>query len=432
VSERRPLQERRSRSGVYRGLSDERERFRSVARCERHGRDGNRGRFTYSLVVHLQSGKRFSTELSRRAHCQLQFVKFSRDPVRTRGPRRRRPSKAGPPLEYALLPFPLARWIDDHSSARFSLASSGMSVSLRSTEPIVRGAPRATVIELRDELAGSLGVDRRRIFLTHGATEGNGLVLWYLSQRIRKRRGGSPSFKVSFPEYPSLIDAPRATGFRPSRPGETPDLFVGSDPKNPTGQRMSDAEYDERRRAARQTLIDETYREFTTARSRAGENRPARWFAGTLTKVYGADSVRLGWVVAPPEETGPFGRFHGLMTDGIPGHSVDAATALLRRKDEVLKEARSILAYNLRTLRAKIGGIPKLSAPLWFDRGRRSGAGDRLARTALRSGVLVCPGSYFGDSRGVRIALTRRTFARDFLKYLAVRNRLPAFDGPAG
>ncbi|MHB8352324.1 MAG: hypothetical protein ACYDFT_06545, partial [Thermoplasmata archaeon] len=56
-------------------------------------------------------------------------------------------------------------------------------------------------------------------------------------------------------------------------------------------------------------------------------------------------------------------------------------------------------------------------------RGEEGLDGDRLTRAALRAGVLVAPGTLFGDRTGVRVCLTRRSFPKDLASYLQVRQR---------
>ncbi|HKS59167.1 MAG TPA: hypothetical protein VJS68_00120, partial [Thermoplasmata archaeon] len=82
-----------------------------------------------------------------------------------------------------------------------------------------------------------------------------------------------------------------------------------------------------------------------------------------------------------------------------------------------------IFQRNLADLKSKVPGAPSLQGPTWFDRGAGSLDGDALGRAAASKGVLVCPGSFFGDASGVRICLTRRTFPEDLDAYLKVRSR---------
>ncbi|MGI0151183.1 MAG: aminotransferase class I/II-fold pyridoxal phosphate-dependent enzyme, partial [Thermoplasmata archaeon] len=168
-------------------------------------------------------------------------------------------------------------------------------------------------------------------------------------------------------------------------------------------------------------VVDETFREFTDAPSLAPEGRPGLWVVGSFTKIYGADALRVGFVLAPGEGVATFALIRGALADAVPSGSCAGAAALLRHRPELLADARGLFERNRRTLAEAVPGIPDLAAPVWFDRGRDGLDGDRLARAAIARGVLVAPGSLFGDPTGVRITLTRRSFPEDLAAYVAVR-----------
>jgi aspartate/methionine/tyrosine aminotransferase len=92
----------------------------------------------------------------------------------------------------------------------------------------------------------------------------------------------------------------------------------------------------------------------------------------------------------------------------------------------VLAETRRLFQRNLAALRDAEPDAPPLAAPLWFDRVGGPQGGDRLAHRAARHGVLVCPGSFFGDSSGLRVSLTRSDFPKSLAAYLSVRQGKPS------
>jgi aspartate/methionine/tyrosine aminotransferase len=292
---------------------------------------------------------------------------------------------------------------------------------LKATRVALRRPRDADALDLVRRLASLLGVHRRRVSLTHGATEGNALALLFLARDLNRSLGRAPNAGFAVPEYPPIVDVTRLAGFHVD-PGLRPDLTVLSDPNNPTGLRADRTFLDESFATRRATLIDETFREFTTAPSWAEVGRPGLWCTGTFTKAFAGDDIRVGWVVAPEESAGDFARFHGLLTDDIPDHSVRCAMALLDHRRKILKEARGIFQRNRAVLAREIPEARTMAAPLWFDRRGGAGAGDALAHRAVRAGVLVCPGSFFGDDSGVRLTLTQRSFPEDLPPYLSVRN----------
>ena len=318
--------------------------------------------------------------------------------------------------------FPLGEWIDSHAGARHNLAQSGMRGSLDTPRSALNQVLDPDVDVLRRELARAVGVPSHRLFLTHGATEGNTAVVFYLAQRMRLRGRSVPRVRLPAPEYPPLTAAASWAGFASRDSNDSVDLVVLSDPNNPTGRRWKEEAFERWRRRGRSILVDETFREFTPARSRAREGAPGLWTTGTFTKVYGGDAHRVGYVTVPEEEVEGFAAFHGVLLDGIAAASVRAARALLRARSAVLGESRGLFRANLRILRDAVPDVPLLDAPLWFDRAV-GGDGDRFARRLLRESVLVCPGSFFGDPAGVRLCLTRRSFSSDLAAYLRVRER---------
>ena len=316
--------------------------------------------------------------------------------------------------------FPLGDYIDAHHDVPYNLGQSGMLGSLRTFGRSISHRPAPDPELLRRTLARLVGAPAGAVFLTHGATEANAIVLQFLSVRERRRTGRTPRLRVPVPEYPPLPDTGRAAGFRVVGPAGRAEVAALSNPRNPLGTAASDLEIESLSRHTRALLVDETFREFTPARSLARLRRPGLWVTGTFTKAYGADTVRVGFLAAPAEAVDEFADYHPLVQDRLAPYSVAAALALLRDRDAILAETRSIVTGNERALRERFPELPPLAAPVWLDPVRD---GDAVARRALRSGVLVCPGSFFGARNGVRIGLTRRNFSKSLEAYLAVRQR---------
>lgn len=313
--------------------------------------------------------------------------------------------------------FPLARWIDQHPGRPHDLARSGMRGELRSAERLLRRPSSGEEGPVRRRLARRIGVPAERIFLTHGATEGDHLVLSFLAAQLRRHRAHR-TFWTPMVEYPPLLAQAGWAGFARTGHASRAAVLVLSRPNNPTGLRQA------RPTAQRHAhlLVDETFREFTRGRSLASPGEPRLWTTGTLTKAYGADAVRCGWVVAPPEAAEEFSEFHGVATDALPPTSLGVAERFLVQAETVLRESRAIFRQNQHRLREEFPDAAGLAAPVYLD-SHRAMNGERLAREALREGILVCPGRFFGSPRSVRICLTRRRFPVDLAAYLSVRAR---------
>jgi aspartate/methionine/tyrosine aminotransferase len=315
--------------------------------------------------------------------------------------------------------FPLADWIDAHAGCRHDLGTSGMRGSIPPPPWPRRRPGQGAEDELRDELAEHVGVAPERVFLSHGASEANAWVLGYLAARPG-RSTRRPIARVRPPEYPPLFEAARAVGFRVATAAGAADVAIVSRPRNPEGDAWPEEDLERFAAGTRQLLIDETFREFGDLGSMARAGFRGRWTTGSLTKFYGADEVRLGWAVSPPEATAAFGRYVGLVSDEVAPASAAAATELLRRFASVRSSVRRVVDRNVRAFRAAYPGAAPPVAPLYFDR-PASGGGRPLAKRCLDASVLVCPGEFFGDRRGVRVCLTRRDFPESLRAYLRVR-----------
>jgi aspartate/methionine/tyrosine aminotransferase len=317
--------------------------------------------------------------------------------------------------------FPLADWIDSHPECRYNLGASGMHGTVRHPLPTRTEVRSATEQELRRQLAGLVGVSPTRLFLTHGATESNAEAVTYLS----RRRGDAPArCRVQFPEYPPLFDLARSAGYRLVTSAGRTALAIISQPRNPIGNLWSGEALTEWARGARATIVDETFREFTPAASVQRLGLSGLWSTGSFTKAYGADDLRVGFIVPPEDERDRFARFHGLVADELPNYSVAGALVTLADRGRILGQVRSVVVRNQELWRRATPGGPKLAAPVTFDDPVPSG-GDRFSRKCLRASVLVCPGSLFGRRSGVRVCLTRRSFPRDLREYIRVRDLSP-------
>lgn len=313
--------------------------------------------------------------------------------------------------------FPLADWIDSHDQVRHNLAKSGMVGSVEHPYPSERAVRSADPASLRAMLADLHRVAPDRVFLTHGATEANSAAMFFLASRTS---AGKRSCRIALPEYPTLFDTARATGWRlresPGRVG----IAVVSQPRNPEGDLWSRDRLRAWTEGAEHLLVDETFREFAGTPSLAADPERSVWVSGTFTKFFAGDDFRVGFLVVPEREASAFARFHGLLFDELSRYSVAAAVACLRRRERIRREVERLLEPHRAMWQACFPNVATPAAPLVFDRPNPPD-GDALAARCLERSILVCPGRFFGDVRGVRLTLTRRSFPRDLEAYLAVR-----------
>ncbi|MCI4345141.1 MAG: pyridoxal phosphate-dependent aminotransferase [Thermoplasmata archaeon] len=319
--------------------------------------------------------------------------------------------------------FPLGEYIRRNAGLPHDLAQSGMRGEIRSVRAPLRRPPLPDPEELARRIARRHGVVPERVFLTHGATEANTLVLLHLARRHAGRAGGRPRVRVRLPEYPPLLDTARFAGFRTiSEVGEV-ELTLLSNPSNPEGMLLPSESVRALAERSRELLVDETFREFTSAPPLHDGGSAELWLTGTFTKAFGADDLRVGYAIAPEGQVESF-RSVSWLLDGIPPPSISGALALDRHRPRILREVRERFVRNRRALVEVEPSAATIAAPVWFDRNVGTLGGDRLARAALRRGVLVCPGRFFGDPNGVRVCLTRSTFPADFAAYREVKAKL--------
>jgi histidinol-phosphate/aromatic aminotransferase/cobyric acid decarboxylase-like protein len=320
--------------------------------------------------------------------------------------------------------FPLHNWLVHPPRCRHDLGHSGMQGELRSAPKYLRAAPPASESELARTIARHHGVGADRVFLTHGATEGNALALLALASR---RPPGEPlRVRLVRPEYPPLLDAVRLLGLREVSARSPADVALLSEPNNPTGLAAGARGVAALSDGAPRVIVDETFREFTEAPPLTRSRLRGLWVTGTFTKVYGGDDVRVGYLIVPDEDIALVAEVQGILFDEVAPASIAMARNLLRHRREVLAEARDLFRRNLAALRARVPDAPPLVAPTWLDRLPEGRSGEELARAAHRAGVLVAPGSYFGAPEAVRVTLTRRSFPKALDAYLAVRRRFLA------
>jgi 4-aminobutyrate aminotransferase len=290
--------------------------------------------------------------------------------------------------------------------------------SIRHPLPTEREVRAADSEELRRSLADLVGVDPSRVFLTHGATEANGSALLYLRTRAAP---STPIGRIAFPEYPPLFDGIREAGFALTEDPGPVRVAVLSQPRNPEGDLWGRDRLEEFGAGAEHLLVDETFREFSGSPSLTALSHLRVWASGSFTKFFAGDDLRVGFLVTPETESEAYARFHGLVFDQVPDYSVAAALACLRALERIRRDVGRVLRPNRAAWRRAFPGERVPVAPVGFDR-HNVADGDSLAQRCLTASVLVCPGGLFGDPRGVRLCLTRRTFPQDLAFYLAVRD----------
>ncbi|HET6349188.1 MAG TPA: aminotransferase class I/II-fold pyridoxal phosphate-dependent enzyme [Candidatus Krumholzibacteria bacterium] len=144
-------------------------------------------------------------------------------------------------------------------------------------------------------------------------------------------------------------------------------LVVLSNLHNPTGCHDNDetigriAEHAQHNGA--HVLVDEVYIEFLHA---AGVRTAARLapnilITNSMTKTYGLDQLRMGWVLAEPRLLDRMRRLSHLYINNMAHPSERLAWLALSRADEILARANAVLDRNLAIADAFVASQPRLS-----------------------------------------------------------------------
>jgi aspartate/methionine/tyrosine aminotransferase len=214
-------------------------------------------------------------------------------------------------------------------------------------------------------------------------------------------------------------------------------LVVLSNLHNPSGALARDADLAALAELAEargfHVLVDEVYREWVHGRGgrdtvpesapHAGGDAmadgarsvalisPRMVATSSLTKAFGLNGLRIGWVLAHAPLADRIRRLMGLF-DNISAHpSERLATRALERAEAILAPRRALVTANRARVAAWVAATPSArwvepaaGAVAWIDLGARSTTrlADRLARDY---GTLVVPGGLFGGSGHIRVAL---------------------------
>jgi aspartate/methionine/tyrosine aminotransferase len=162
-------------------------------------------------------------------------------------------------------------------------------------------------------------------------------------------------------------------------------------------------------------LVDEVYLECLLCErpesaAHAGPNVVA---TNSLTKAYGLDGLRAGWILGPASLVKQAGRINDLMANNSVAPGEQMALAAFQRMDGLLQRARSMLDRNRDVTRSFVLNEPRLRATpspggtFLFAR-LPDGIDDQRLTSHLvtRYSTLVVPGSFFESPGTIRIGTT--------------------------
>ena len=287
-------------------------------------------------------------------------------------------------------------------------------------------------------MAERYGVDREGVLPTAGATTAN-----VVAAIAAAERGGSEDARtglVEKPTYEPLVDSPRLYGvdidrFRrrsrseyalePERvaaaaTGDTAFVTV-TNRHNPSG-RMTDRETlsavaDAAADADAVLLVDEVYAPYVREGGEGpfggvtAAGLPATVVTGSLTKFFGLEGLRVGWVVGDPDVVGA-ARSAATHFAGPSTPSLALAEGTLEHADELAAAARDRVAANHDLLADFVADRDDVDGPVFPDAtyaflDPHGADGTTVAEAALKRDLLVVPGRFFEDDDRIRVSLGR-------------------------
>ncbi len=292
--------------------------------------------------------------------------------------------------------------------------------------------------ELRDRIARFYdGAARENVLVTNGGSEANYATFWSLLETRDRVAYMLPNYLQTrgiARAYAGRIDPFRLV---PRREGEgtrwaldveglrravtsATRLILVTNPNNPTGAILTEAEMDEVIRAARRAgawiVADEIYRGAEVG----GTTTPTFWgrydrvlITSGLSKAFGLPGLRIGWVIGPAKQIDRIWAYRdyttiapGVLSDHLGRIAMEPA-----RREAILARTRGIIRANLPVIerwmeeRAEVFGYvrPRAGAILFARYDLPIGSVALADRLRLERSVLIVPGDQFGAARHIRI-----------------------------
>jgi aspartate/methionine/tyrosine aminotransferase len=329
-------------------------------------------------------------------------------------------------------------WAKSLPRAAVNLARSGVEpcpisllgltrADLVATLPVQYGYP-----PLRQAIASRYGVTSARVFPVSGGTS---FANWLACAAALDGCGRGAEVIVERPTYEPLLRIPQALGHRVRRldrrledgyaidldrfaslVGDRTRLAIVTNLHNPSGARIGMATLRAMAsmldRVGGHLLVDEVYLEcvFGSRPESCVHAGPRVVTTNSLTKAYGLDGLRAGWLLGPAALVARAGRINELMTNNSVAPGEQMALAAFRRHRQIARRAHAILDANLVRVRdflrreSRLAATPPEGGSVVFLRLPRNLDGDVFSQHLLRRhSTLVVPGRFFESPRYVRV-----------------------------
>ncbi len=291
--------------------------------------------------------------------------------------------------------------------------------------------------ELRERIARFHGATARQVLVTNGGSEANYTALWGLLEKgdrtavmlpnylqtwgLARAYGGTADgfYLVERRENDRLRWALDVESLTRAVTSKTR-MIVVTNPNNPTGAVLTEAEMDEIIRTARKAnawlLVDEIYRGAEVA----GPISPTFWgrydkllVTSGLSKAFGLPGLRIGWIVGPAKTLARFSEYRDYTTL-TPTYLSDRLARIVlgsARRETILQRTRTIIREHLPRFERWIHShddiftyIPPVAGAIAFVRYKLPISSSALFdKLRIEQSVLITPGDHFGVKKYIRL-----------------------------
>ncbi len=335
------------------------------------------------------------------------------------------------------------RWAKALPAAKVNLARSGLEpcppqlLGLRASDLVTNLPVHDGYRPLLETIARRYGVTRGQVFTVPGGTS---FANWMAAAAALHEAPRACEVIVERPAYEPLLRIPESLGARVRRLDRRFDegfaidldrfeslvnrrtrLAIVSNLYNPSGQRTDQATLKTMAqilaRVGAYLLVDEVYLECLWGRRtescvHAGPNVIT---TNSLTKAYGLDGLRAGWILGPRAIIDRAARIQDLLANNGVAPGEQLTLAAFRHLPAIRRRAQALLGPNLARVGAYLEREPRLSAHLpeagniVFARVLGGIETDRLAdRLRLAYSTLIVPGRFFEAPDFIRFSFGMR------------------------
>ena len=319
------------------------------------------------------------------------------------------------------------RWAKDHAAARYNLANSGIlgvdSIELEPGDVLVNGPNRDGYRPLQEAIGTRYGVAPEQVVQSEGTSGANFLAFAALLEP-------GDEVLVEQPTYEPLLAALSFVGAKVRRfarrfeDGYHLDLddlrkamsdkvrmVVITNPHNPSGVFLPEEEMAEAVRisGSAHVLIDEVYQDIVTSESHVHLG-PNVLTTSSLTKCYGLNGLRCGWVLCSPDVAKRLryakdfmGSVGSIASDGLAVAAFRQIERLEARTKEILDPNVRMIHEFLREHEDLLDCVVPPRAMKVFPRLRKEKDSEPLHDRLRGLETSIVPGKFFEDPRHFRL-----------------------------